>query len=97
MVFICLWTIAVITSFATAGFLIKDSFASWRSSPVVTSLSTHPIEYVDLPETKVCPPKGSNTLLNYAIHKSDTLVLNDSVRQELIEVATDSGVEVFYS
>ena len=44
--FQCLWAGAVLTSFATAGYLIKDSFDSWSSSPVVSSLSTQQIDKI---------------------------------------------------
>ena len=66
-----IWAIVVFVSFVTAGVLISNSYSDWASSPISTSISTHPISSLPFPQVTVCPPKGSNTALNY-----DMLIVN---------------------
>ena len=60
-----LWTVSVIVSFSLAGVLINQSFVDWSTHPVSSVISTHPIKDLRFPNVTVCPPKGSNTALNY--------------------------------
>ena len=87
-----LWIIVVLISFVTAGYLIHDSFASWSTSPVISSVS---IEDVDFPDITVCPPKDSNTILNHGIITSDQIEIDNATRQELIKF-TDESADNFF-
>ena len=60
-----LWAVSVIVSFSLAGILIKQSFTDWSTQPVSTVITTHPINDLKFPNVTVCPPKGTNTALNY--------------------------------
>ena len=61
-----------------AGYLIKDSYSNWLESPISTTITTYPIDDLDFPTVTVCPPKGSNTALNFDLMKVD----NDSFTQQ---------------
>ena len=60
-----LWIFSVVISFSAAGFLINNSFKGWRDQPVSSVISTHPIKDLKFPNVTVCPPKSTNTALNY--------------------------------
>ena len=60
-----LWTVSVVISFSAAGVLINRSYAGWKDQPVSSVISTHPIKNLKFPNVTVCPPKGTNTALNY--------------------------------
>ena len=60
-----LWTFSIIASFTLAGILINKSFEDWSARPISSVISTHPIESLQFPNVTVCPPKGTNTALNY--------------------------------
>ena len=66
-----LWTVSVIVSFSISGVLIHQSFADWSEHPVSSVISTHPIMDLKFPNVTVCPPKGTNTALNYDLVKLD--------------------------
>ena len=51
--------------------------------PVSTSITTHPISELDFPTVTVCPPKGSNTALNYDLMKADNNSLTVENRKDL--------------
>ena len=72
-----IWAITVLASFFTAGVLIRNSYRDWASSPISTSISTHPISSLIFPQVTVCPPKGTNTALNY-----DLATVNSSFSTE---------------
>ena len=59
-----LWLTVVIAGFCTAGYFIRDSFKEWETTPIATSISTHPIATLPLPIITICPPEQSNTALN---------------------------------
>ena len=59
------WFLVVVAGFSAAIYLINDSYADWQASPIATSTSIQPIADLDFPTITVCPPKGSNTALNY--------------------------------
>ena len=50
--------------------LISKSYSDWQSSPISTSISTHPLDDLDFPVVAVCPPEGSNTALNYDLMRA---------------------------
>ena len=59
-----LWGVIVITSFCFGISLIVESFESWNSSPIITSVDTLSIRQATFPQITVCPPLGSNTAGN---------------------------------
>ena len=72
-----------------AGILIHKSYTDWKASPISTSISTHKISDLDFPTVTVCPPKGSNTALNYDLMKADNNSLTDEQREGLKLAAYD--------
>ena len=50
---------------------------------MATSIATHPIADLDFPTVTVCPPKGSNTALNYDLMKADDTSLTKNDRENL--------------
>ena len=86
------WFIAVLTGFFGASYLIGNSYHDWQKSPILTTITTHPLDDLDFPAVTVCPPQGSNTALNY-----DLMQLNDSLsekkKRELKNVIWKSLVE----
>ena len=60
-----LWAVSVLVSFCLAAILIRNSFSDWSAHPVSSVISTHPIKNLKFPNVTVCPPKGTNTALNY--------------------------------
>ena len=77
------WSLLVLLSISSAGYLIHNSFANWSKSPIATTVSTHPIEELPFPTVTLCPPKGANTALNYDIMQAEegSLTLRD--REEI--------------
>ena len=67
------WFITVLMGFFGASYLIGHSYHDWQKSPVLTTITTHPLDDLEFPAVTVCPPKGSNTALNY-----DLMQLNNS-------------------
>ena len=82
-----LWATVVIAGFCTAGFLIQSSYEEWETTPVATSISTHPIAALPLPIITICPPEQSNTALNVDLVRAGNISLTDSDRQALINVS----------
>ena len=64
------WSVVILLGFIIAFCLINDSFDSWNESPFITTVETLPILDAPFPVVTVCPPKGTNTLLNYDIMAS---------------------------
>ena len=56
------WVVIVVACFATAVYMINDSYMDWQESPVSTTITTHPITELEFPTVTVCPPRGSNVL-----------------------------------
>ena len=67
------WFVSVFSGFCIAGYLINNAYVGWEESPVATGISTHPISKLTFPEITVCPPHGSNTILNYDLIKANKL------------------------
>ena len=82
-----LWLIIVIAGFCTAGYLIASSYQDWESSPVSTSISTHPIASLPLPIITICPPENSNTVLNVDLVRAGNITLAEADREALINVS----------
>ena len=82
-----LWLIIVIAGFCTAGFLINSSYEEWETTPVATSISTHPIANLSLPIITICPPAHSNTALNVDLVRAGNIRITDAERSALINVS----------
>ena len=79
----CVWALVVVAGFATASYLIIHSYLAWQQSPISTSITTRPIDTLKFPMVTVCPPKGSNTALNYDIIRADNHSLTEQDRETL--------------
>ena len=73
--------------------MITSSYKEWQESPVSTTITTHPIKELDFPEVTVCPPRGSNTVLNHLLKKVKDANFTDVERQELMEISQEVFVE----
>ena len=88
-----LWVSIVITGFFTAGYLINNSYSEWQASPVSTSILTLPISDLDFPTVTVCPPEGSNTVLNYDLMKAENHSFTIKDRDALKQSVYDAIIE----
>ena len=68
-----LWTVSVVISFSIAGLLINESYTGWKTHPVSSVISTHPVRDLKFPNVTVCPPKVTNTALNYDLVNLEAL------------------------
>ena len=69
--------------FIVSGYLIYSSYSAWQTSPISTSITTHPIADLDFPIVTVCPHKGSNTAINLDLIKADNNSLTKDNREGL--------------
>ena len=83
------WVFIVLTGFTVSGFLIYESFQSWKESPVKTTIETLPITELIFPKVTVCPPKNTFTNLNYDLMMLENMTLDDDIRIELTEYALE--------
>ena len=83
------WFLVVAAGFSAAIYLINDSYEDWQASPIATSTSIQPIADLDFPTITVCPPKGSNTALNYDLKRLKNISLTEAKRQRLISMITE--------
>lgn len=88
-----LWLSVVISGFIGAGVLIQESFSSWATSPVSTTIETLPISDLDFPNVTVCPPRNSFTSLNPDLVRARNIALDEEKQDELIKLARDSTFE----
>ena len=79
------WVIIVTFGFGFAACLIGNSYSEWMESPVSTIVTTKPISDLKFPEVTVCPPRGSNTVLNLVMEKMKNKNSNWLVRYNLLE------------
>ena len=77
------WIVIVTTGFGVAAYLITNAYGEWTESPVSTVITTHPISDLQFPEVTVCPPKGSNTVLNQAFKKVTDEQLTPGLKNRL--------------
>ena len=59
------WIFVVVCGFISPFVLIDRSFEAWQKSLIATYIETFPISKVSFLRVTVCPPKGTNTALNY--------------------------------
>ena len=93
-----LWSISVLVSFSLAGLLIQQSFADWSAHPVSSVISTHPIENLKFPNVTVCPPKGTNTALNYDLVKlksSFTPSEQEAINKNINEIFSEKETSLY--
>ena len=77
------WVVITFLGFTLAAYLIAQSLCDWAASPVSTTVSTHEIADLEFPVVTVCPPRGSNTALNYDLMKADNASLSGEGREIL--------------
>ena len=75
------WVVIVVACFATAIYMITGSYKEWHESPVSTTITTHPITELQFPEVTVCPPRESNTVVNQALRKVESVNFTEGERQ----------------
>ena len=73
--------------FLSSGILIYESYGDFKDSPILVSITTKPIKYLDFPTVTVCPPKGSTTALNYDLMKARNFSFSEKEREVLKEAA----------
>ena len=79
------WIFVVIGGFSSAAYLIYESFANWKQSPISTTIETLPISQITFPNVTVCPPKNSFLNLNYDILQSEKVKINKEMKDKMIE------------
>ena len=80
-----MWFVIVCFGFLGAGLLISKSYSDWQSSPVSTSISTHPLDNLDFPTVAVCPPEDSNTALNFDLRRAANVSFSEKDRDKLVK------------
>ena len=78
------WIAVVLTSFGVATYLISSSYTEWTDSPVSSMTTTRPISELEFTEVTVCPPKGSNTVLNQVLDRVKEEKLNRESLTKLV-------------
>ena len=85
-----LWSASVFVSFSLAGILINNSFEEWSARPISSVISTQTIKNLRFPNVTVCPPKGTNTALNY-----DLTGLNRTFKPTELERIKEETISIF--
>ena len=75
------WATVVTISFGASVYLISSSYIEWTESPVSSTTTTRPIDELKFPEVTVCPPKGSNTVLNQALNQVNDEKMTPELRE----------------
>ena len=88
--------LVVVFGFSTAFFLINSSYVDWQASPIATSISTHPISELDFPTVTVCPPKGSNTVLNYDLLTAVNKTFDDETKNEMLDIVMSLSKDYYH-
>ena len=83
------WILVVVSGFAGAGYIIKESFDSWSESPVKTTIETLPMDELKFPKVTVCPPKNTFTDLNYDLMMTENITLTQEMRDDMFKYAVD--------
>ena len=79
-----IWVLIVIACFSIGISLIDKAFYSWATTPIITTVDTRPISEVIFPEITVCPPSGTDTVLNMDLEATKGMELSEEQREELI-------------
>ena len=88
------WVAIVVVCFAIAAYIISGSYKDWQQSPVSTTITTHPITELQFPTVTVCPPRGSNTAMNYLLDNIWDDNFTEYERQTLKDIAREVFVEI---
>ena len=91
-----LWLGVVLTGFTGASVLIQQSFSSWASSPISTTIETRPITEIDFPNVTVCPPRNSFTSLIPDLIRSRNINFGKEKRKELSDFVSTAALEITY-
>ena len=95
------WVIIVTLCFGFAVFLISNSYTDWNKSPVSSVTTTRPISDLKFPDVTVCPPKGSNTMLNQALdqvtEENQTPGLREHFEDRVMEIFIEKPSRMFAS
>merc|ERR1711978_627506 len=89
-----LWILIVVACFGLAMYMITNSYIEWQTSPVSTTSTTHPISDLKFPTVTVCPPRGTNTALNFVLEKMKRKNFTGGKRQELRKVVKKVFLEI---
>ena len=81
----CFWMFVISTGFIGSGVLIKQSFESWSTNPVFTTIETLPITEIEFPKVTVCPPRKTFTNLNYDLDKIGNKTIDEETKQNLLQ------------
>ena len=81
------WIFVVMAGFTGSGVIIYQSFDNWAQSPIKTMIETLPITEITLPKVTVCPPKNSDTNLNYDLLLTKNMTVDNETRYELTKYA----------
>ena len=87
------WSLVVAASFGAAIYLISSSYIEWTESPVSSTTITRPIDELHFPEVTVCPPKGSNTVLNQALSQVKDEKMTPGLRERLKKKVQEIFIE----
>ena len=82
-----IWVAIVVACSAIAIHMITSSYKEWQESPVSTTITTHPITDLQFPAVTVCPPRGSNTVLNQVLEKVKEDDFTEKERKRLINIS----------
>ena len=85
----CAWFVIVVACFCYAISLIHSSFSEWTTSPIATSITTHPIEKFKFPEVSICPPRTFASALKYDLMQVANLTLTEPQKKNLQEKAKE--------
>ena len=78
------WALLVVASFSLAIVLICNSFEGWSEKPVSSVISTRAIKDLNFPNVTICPPKNTNTALNYDLVQLN-VIFTASMREKVEE------------
>ena len=87
------WLAVVAANFGVAVYLISSSYVEWTESPVSSTTITSPIDELQFPEVTVCPPKGSNTVLNQVLSQVKKEKMTPELRKRLKKKAQEIFIE----
>ncbi len=84
------WFLIVVTGFVGAGYLIRESIASWSESPIKTTIETLPISEIKFPKVTVCPPKNTFTDLNYDLMITENRTMTKEMQDFLFKYTLEA-------
>ena len=88
------WVAIVVACFSIAMYMITNSYKEWQESPVSATITTHPISDLDFPTVTVCPPRGSDTVLNHLLAKVKEISFTNEERDKLVNISREVFIEI---